>query len=298
MEEIKSKESHELERLRMLSLESISHLRKNSKLIDQLDVLLGFSQLASEFNLVRPEMTNDLSFEIKGGRHLSVELGLLEHGRLFHRNDCSLDYETSRVQLITGPNMGGKSTFLRQNALISILAQSGSFVPAEEAKVGIVDRVFSRVGAKDDLFRDRSTFSEFLLFSFAFRFRFSDSSFPSFSSSSVVEMQETGQILRRATPKSLVICDEVGRGTTTSVGLSIAFATIHELHNTNKCRTLFATHFHELADMLGWKEEEEISRELTKKHNFAGVDFFCTDVDESTVSLRIVSRSYSTLNDD
>lgn len=160
VEEIKNKENLELERLRMLSLTSVPQLRKNSRLIDQLDVLLGFSQLASEFNLVRPEMTNDLTFDIKGGRHLSVELGLLERGRMFQRNDCLLDYDKSRIQFISGPNMSGKSAFLRQNALIVILAQSGSFVPAEEAKVGIVDKVFSRVGAKDDLFRDRSTFSE------------------------------------------------------------------------------------------------------------------------------------------
>ncbi|KAG5349851.1 hypothetical protein C0989_001614 [Termitomyces sp. Mn162] len=143
--------------------------------------------------------------------------------------------------------MAGKSTFLRQTALIAILAQTGSFVPADFAVLGIVDRLFSRVGAKDDLFHDRSTF--------------------------MVEMLETAEILRRATPKSLVIMDEVGRGTTVTDGLAIAYATLHHLVNTNQCRALYATHFHELSDMLGYPNQN--------RNDFGSVEFFCTDVDET-----------------
>lgn len=165
--------------------------------------------------------------------------------------------------------MAGKSTFLRQTALIAILAQTGSFVPADSAVIGIVDKLFSRVGAKDDLFHDRSTF--------------------------MVEMLETAEILRRATPQSLVsydlfptfdelkseirfvkvIMDEVGRGTTVTDGLAIAYATLHHLVSTNRSRSLFATHFHELADMLGYPNQQGI---------FGTVGFFCTDVDETDVS--------------
>ncbi|KAG5648136.1 hypothetical protein DXG03_006090 [Asterophora parasitica] len=143
--------------------------------------------------------------------------------------------------------MAGKSTLLRQTALITILGQSGSFVPADFATIGVVDKLFSRVGAKDDLFHDRSTF--------------------------MVEMLETAEILRRATPKSLVIMDEVGRGTTVTDGLAIAYATLHHLVTQNKCRALFATHFHELSDMLGYPNQSG--------GIFESVDFFCTDVDET-----------------
>lgn len=128
------------------------------------------------------------------------------------------------MHLVTGPNLGGKSTFLRQNAILCVLAQAGSFVPAEAAHLGVVDRIFSRVGAKDDLFHSRSTF--------------------------MVEMAETAEILRRATPRSFVIADEIGRGTNTSVGLAIAFATLHTLATRIGCRSLFATHYYELADLL------------------------------------------------
>lgn len=159
----------------------------------------------------------------------------------------------SPLHVITGPNMAGKSTLLRQTALVSILAQTGSFVPADAAEVGIVDAIFSRVGANDDLFRNRSTF--------------------------MVEMMETADILRRATPNSLVIMDEVGRGTSIQDGLAIAFATIHHLITVNKSRALFATHFHELADMLGCSDGER------GNGVFRGVRFFYTDVDETEVSL-------------
>ena len=150
-----------------------------------------------------------------------MKLGLQEKGQSFVSNDLNLDRK-ARAWLITGPNMAGKSTFLRQNALITILAQMGCYVPAEYAKIGIVDKIFSRIGAADDLFRNESTF--------------------------MVEMLETANILREATDKSFVIMDEVGRGTAPEDGTAVAYASLHHLYHTNQCRTLFATHFHDLAD--------------------------------------------------
>lgn len=217
------RESQMLEQLREDVLDGTATLRRNARLIDQLDVLVGFAQAAEELTFVRPTVDDSHLLEVRGGRHLGVEMGLLEQQRLFVRNDVMLG-DPTRMRLITGPNMGGKSTYLRQNAIIAILAQAGSFVPADAARVGIVDRVFSRVGAKDDLFQNRSTF--------------------------MVEMMETAEILRRATPRSLVIADEIGRGTNTTVGLAIAFAALYTLAVRNRCRTLFATHYYELADML------------------------------------------------
>ena len=209
-----------LEALRLEVLEHTAALRRNARLIDQLDVLLGFAQVAQELNLVRPIMDDSTSFDIQGGRHLSVEMGLLERERLFTKNDLKIG-EGTRLHLITGPNMGGKSTFLRQNAVIAVLAQAGSFVPAEKARLGLVDAIFSRVGAKDDLFHSRSTF--------------------------MVEMTETAELLHRATPRSFVIADEIGRGTNTSVGLSVAFSVLYTLVMRIQCRSLFATHYYELA---------------------------------------------------
>ena len=209
-------------------------------------MLLGFAQLAQDMSLTRPVVDNGREFSVCGGRHLSVEMGLFEQQRRFVKNDLLLDPIKSRLHLITGPNMGGKSTFVRQNAVIAILAQSGSFVPADEARIGVVDRLFSRVGAKDDLFRDRSTF--------------------------MVEMAEMSEILLRATDRSFVIADEIGRGTATAVGTSIAYATLLHLLDTNRCRSLFATHFHEIADLLGYVEGGP------SNHQVSGVGFFCTDV--------------------
>jgi DNA mismatch repair protein MutS len=187
-----------------------------------LDVTAALAALAAERNYVRPEIDRSLDFIIEGGRHAVVEQALL--GSPFIANDCDLspptDTAAGRIWLLTGPNMAGKSTFLRQNALIAVLAQMGSFVPAKRAKIGAVDRLFSRVGAADDLARGRSTF--------------------------MVEMVETAAILNQAGERSLVILDEIGRGTSTFDGLSIAWATIEHLHESNRCRALFATHFHEL----------------------------------------------------
>ncbi|MCX7366620.1 MAG: DNA mismatch repair protein MutS [Alphaproteobacteria bacterium] len=184
-----------------------------------LDVAAALAELAASANHVRPLLSDDQEFAIAGGRHPVVEAALAKNGGGFVPNDCALGPDR-RLWLLTGPNMAGKSTFLRQNALIAVMAQAGCFVPAREARIGIVDRLFSRVGAADDLARGRSTF--------------------------MVEMVETAAILNQATARSLVILDEIGRGTATFDGLSIAWATLEHLHEANKCRALFATHFHEL----------------------------------------------------
>jgi DNA mismatch repair protein MutS len=183
-----------------------------------LDVATALAELAAEAQWVRPVIEEDTAFEIAGGRHPAVEAGLAANGGGFVANDCVLGED--RIWLVTGPNMAGKSTFLRQNTLIAILAQMGSYVPARLARIGVVDRLFSRVGAADDLARGRSTF--------------------------MVEMVETAAILNQAGPHSFVILDEIGRGTATFDGLSIAWACLEHLHEVNRCRTLFATHYHEL----------------------------------------------------
>src|SRR5215471_780625 len=191
-----------------------------------IDVASAFAELAEQRKYARPLVDGSLTFSIVRGRHPVVEAALLESaGRPFSANGCDLTSEVSgggagRLWLVTGPNMAGKSTFLRQNALIAVLAQMGSFVPAESAHIGAIDRLFSRVGAADDLARGRSTF--------------------------MVEMVETAAILNQAGARSLVILDEIGRGTATFDGLSIAWAAIEHLHESNRCRTLFATHYHEL----------------------------------------------------
>ena len=191
--------------------------------LSEIDVALALATLAEEQSYARPDIRDDLSFEIEDGRHPVVEQVLRASGQGFVANTCTLGSpqdEAGHISLITGPNMGGKSTYLRQNALITLLAQMGSFVPAQAATIGVVDRLFSRVGAADDLARGRSTF--------------------------MVEMVETAAILNQAGPRALVILDEIGRGTATFDGLSIAWAVIEHLHETNGCRALFATHYHEL----------------------------------------------------
>jgi DNA mismatch repair protein MutS len=189
-----------------------------------LDALSALATLAREQRHVRPRVDDSSSFIIKQGRHPVVEAALSKSAEArFMANDCNLGEAETALWLLTGPNMAGKSTFLRQNALIVIMAQMGAFVPAEEAHIGCVDRLFSRVGAADDLARGRSTF--------------------------MVEMVETAAILNQATAKSLVILDEIGRGTATYDGLSIAWATLEYLHGHNQCRALFATHYHELTSL-------------------------------------------------
>ena len=189
----------------------------------RIDIAAALAELAVNENWTRPEVDDSLSFAIEGGRHPVVEGALRRDGGPFVANDCDLSGSgkgAGKIWLVTGPNMAGKSTFLRQNALIAILAQMGSFVPAKAAHIGVIDRLFSRVGAADDLARGRSTF--------------------------MVEMVETAAILNQATKRSLVILDEIGRGTATFDGLSIAWACLEHLHEINRSRALFATHFHEL----------------------------------------------------
>jgi DNA mismatch repair protein MutS len=199
-------------------------IKDAAEAIAALDVVCALAALAVERDYVRPHVDDSLAFAISGGRHPVVEQMLAAGGGPFVANDCDLsppaDATAGRIWIVTGPNMAGKSTFLRQNALIAILAQIGSFVPARAAHIGVIDRLFSRVGAADDLARGHSTF--------------------------MVEMVETAAILNQASARALVILDEIGRGTATFDGLSIAWATIEHLHEANRCRALFATHFHEM----------------------------------------------------
>ena len=189
----------------------------------ELDVAVSMAHLANGLDWVRPTVDDSRAFTIRAGRHPVVEASLQRDGKPFIANDCDLD--DGKIWLLTGPNMAGKSTFLRQNALIALLAQAGSFVPAQFAHIGLVSQLFSRVGASDDLARGRSTF--------------------------MVEMVETAAILNQADDRALVILDEIGRGTATYDGLSIAWATLEHLHDVNTSRGLFATHYHELTALAG-----------------------------------------------
>jgi DNA mismatch repair protein MutS len=212
------------ERLTACVVGQTAPIKQCADALAMLDVSSALAALAAERDYARPQIDDSLAFVIEGGRHPVVEQALARDGTPFVANDSDLsppgETNGGRIWLITGPNMAGKSTFLRQNALIAIMAQAGSFVPAKSAHIGVVDRLFSRVGAADDLARGRSTF--------------------------MVEMVETAAILNQASERSLVILDEIGRGTATFDGLSIAWATVEHLHDVNKCRALFATHFHEL----------------------------------------------------
>ncbi len=218
------------EELSAAALERASSIAAAAHAAAAIDVTAALAELAQEQNWVRPTVDDGLAFHIAGGRHPVVEAALKRaQAGSFVANDCDLTAsdgpgaKSSRLWLLTGPNMAGKSTFLRQNALIAVLAQTGAFVPADAAHIGVVDRLFSRVGAADDLARGRSTF--------------------------MVEMVETAAILHQAGERALVILDEIGRGTATFDGLSIAWATIEHLHDVNRCRALFATHYHELTTL-------------------------------------------------
>ncbi|MEO0226285.1 MAG: DNA mismatch repair protein MutS, partial [candidate division WOR-3 bacterium] len=210
-------------RLRERITEAAVSILKSTKALAWLDVLQGFSHIAALYNYSCPIVDNSDEIVIKEGRHPIIER-ILESGR-FVPNDTFLNNLEHQIMLITGPNMAGKSTYLRQVALIVIMAQTGSFVPAREARIGVVDKIFSRIGASDDLARGVSTF--------------------------LAEMMETANILNNATPRSLIIFDELGRGTATYDGLSLAWAVIEYLHNNNrvKAKTIFATHYHELTDI-------------------------------------------------
>ncbi|KAI1263115.1 muts domain V [Xylariaceae sp. FL1019] len=260
--EIGTEETRIFAELRASVVANLVKLRRNASVLDELDVTTSFARLAVEEGLTRPVLNSTTAHTIIGGRHPTVEGGLREQGRNFTRNDCLVGHATTqadgdskntpssegRLWLITGPNMAGKSTYLRQNALITILAQAGCYVPASHATLGIVDAVFSRVGSADNLYRDQSTF--------------------------MVEMLETAAILRSATPRSFVIMDEIGRGTTPEDGEAVAFACLHHLATINRCRALFATHFHGLADRVR-------ERGLHVGAGSTGpVEMYCTDVEE------------------
>lgn len=203
-------------------------LGQTARALAEFDLCTGLADLAIGENWCRPQVEDSRAFQIEGGRHPVVELALRRQGSgPFIANDCPLadGSDGADIWLLTGPNMAGKSTFLRQNALIALLAQMGSFVPARKARIGLLSQLFSRVGASDDLARGRSTF--------------------------MVEMVETAAILNQADDRALVILDEIGRGTATYDGLSIAWATLEHLHDANRCRALFATHYHELTALSG-----------------------------------------------
>lgn len=238
---IRGEEQRVFQDLRADVVRALVGLRRNAGVIDELDVATSFARLAREQGLVRPLLNNNTAHAVVNGRHPTVESGLAERGSSFTSNDCFVGSPGhGRLWLVTGPNMAGKSTFLRQNALITVLAQAGCFVPADHAELGIVDALFSRVGSADDLFRNQSTF--------------------------MVEMLETAQILRCATPRSFVIMDEIGRGTTPEDGAAVSFACVDHLVRVNRCRALFATHFHKVADLA-------VERGMP-------IETYCTDVNE------------------
>ncbi|OPB43021.1 mtDNA repair protein [Trichoderma guizhouense] len=246
--QIRREEQRVFQTLREQVVKNFIRLRHIAAVLDEIDIATSFAKIALERDLVRPTLTDSRTHTIMGGRHPTVEGGLLEQGRRFTRNDCIVGPSPNGlIWFITGPNMAGKSTFLRQNALITIMAQIGCYVPASHAEIGIVDAIFSRVGSADSLYHDQSTF--------------------------MVEMLETAQILRQATPRSFVIMDEIGRGTTPEDGTAIAFACLHHLVTVNQCRTLFATHFHDVADMA--------AAEGFCDPKYGPVRTYCTDVKEN-----------------
>ena len=222
-EKAKALELELFQALRAMALQHTLEIQNTARVIAVLDVLCSFAECARERRYVRPEITEDDRLNITGGRHPVLEINMQSEN--FVPNDCLLDGDCNRMMLITGPNMAGKSTYIRQTALLTVMAQIGSFIPAESAEIGLVDRIFTRVGAADDLARGQSTF--------------------------MVEMVETANILNYATPRSLVILDEIGRGTSTFDGLSIAWAVAEYLHDDEhcRCRTQFATHYHELTQL-------------------------------------------------
>ena len=218
-------EKRHYEAFRAAVLQESGPISGAARALAEIDLAAALADLAAAEDWVEPEVDASHAFVVQGGRHPVVERALRRQGAgPFVANDCALTEEkTPAIWLLTGPNMAGKSTFLRQNALIALLAQAGSFVPARRAHIGVVSQLFSRVGASDDLARGRSTF--------------------------MVEMVETAAILNQADDRALVILDEIGRGTATYDGLSIAWATLEHLHGANRCRALFATHYHEMTNL-------------------------------------------------
>ena len=233
-ERAKKLEYEEFLKLRGEITGHLDALQRCANALATLDVLLGLAETAQLYQHTRPVLDDSRDLEILNGRHPVLEQTLVEEK--FVPNDSRLQHESSRLLIITGPNMAGKSTYIRQVALIVLMAQIGAYVPAQSARIGLVDRIFCRVGASDDLARGQSTF--------------------------MVEMNETSLIVNNATARSLVILDEVGRGTATFDGLSIAWSVAEHLHDEIKCRSLFATHYHELCDLA-------TTREAVENHNVA-----------------------------
>ena len=230
------------DRLLRAVLEQSARIGQAARALAEIDVAAGFADLAAGEGWTRPLVDDSRAFVIEGGRHPVVERALKRKGEPFVANDCALtDGKTPAIWLLTGPNMAGKSTFLRQNALMAVLAQAGAFVPAARAHIGLVSQLFSRVGAADDLARGRSTF--------------------------MVEMVETAAILNQADPAALVILDEIGRGTATWDGLSIAWAVLEHLHGANRCRALFATHYHEMTQLAAKLEGVENATVAVREWN-------------------------------
>tara|TARA_B100000927_G_scaffold132591_1_gene106792 strand:+ start:36841 stop:39336 length:2496 start_codon:yes stop_codon:yes gene_type:complete len=233
-ERLKTLEYEEFLNLRETVLEHLEAIQQTAAALAEIDVLAGFAETARLFDYCRPFLNDSQNLIIKNGRHPVLDQNIGEEK--FVANDTEMDPELNRFMLITGPNMAGKSTYIRQVALITLMAQIGSFVPAESAEVGLVDRIFTRVGASDDLAKGQSTF--------------------------MVEMTETALIANHATENSLVILDEIGRGTATYDGLSIAWSVVEHLHDEVSCRALFATHYHELTRLAE-------SRQAVNNYNIA-----------------------------
>ncbi len=225
-ERSKQLEAELFAQLRTQVITHLPRLQQTAAAVAEIDVLCALAEVAQFHRHCRPVLNTEIGFFVSNGRHPVLEQTLTD--TKFVPNDTELDPESARLQILTGPNMAGKSTYIRQIALIAVMAQIGAYVPAESATLGLVDRIFCRVGASDDLSRGQSTF--------------------------MVEMSETALILNHATDRSLVILDEIGRGTATFDGLSIAWAVAEHLHDTIGCRTLFATHYHELTDLANTKQ--------------------------------------------
>jgi DNA mismatch repair protein MutS len=222
-EKIQALEYELFQQLRSEVAASIAVIQQTARAIAGIDCIASLAEIAGRYNYVRPQITCDPVLEIRDGRHPVLDARMVNSA--FVPNDCSLNTTDNQIAIITGPNMAGKSTYIRQVALLVLMAQTGSFIPASSAVIGLADRIFTRVGAADDLSRGQSTF--------------------------MVEMVETANILNHATPRSLIIVDEIGRGTSTFDGLSLAWSIAEYLHDTPsaKARTLFATHYHELTDL-------------------------------------------------
>ena len=220
-------------------LNNAADLHNCARAIAQVDVATALAEIAMEHDWCKPVLSSSKCLTVQGGRHPVVEAALNANDQNFVANACDLNAQDGFIWLLTGPNMAGKSTFLRQNALIALLAQCGSFVPATSAEIGLVSQIFSRVGASDDLARGQSTF--------------------------MVEMVETAMILNQADDRALVILDEIGRGTSTYDGLSIAWATLEHLHEVNACRALFATHYHELTQLADTLEQVDNATVLVRE---------------------------------